>query len=333
MLKSNLPRRRVMAGLAGLTLGMPLLAAMAPAQAADDYPSHPITLVVPFAAGGGTDSIARDLARTLADRLGRSVVVENRGGGGGAIGAGMVANARPDGYTLLFATSTFVTNAAAGVATNYDVQKSFAPIALLGRGPLLVVAAKNLHLKSIADLRERASKPDGDLNFCSAGNGSINHLSGELFKQKTDTHMTHVPYKGSGPATVDLLAGRVQVFFSTVPTILPQVKDHRVDLLAVTSKTRSPLFPDVPTVEEAGVPDFDISTWWAVLAPAGTPQGIIDKLNKDVNAAAADKLVAQRLKDEGAEAFSGPPEALARTLDSELKVWRGVVQKSGMKMD
>ncbi|WP_454690410.1 Bug family tripartite tricarboxylate transporter substrate binding protein [Achromobacter aloeverae] len=330
MRKSIFPRRRLLAGLA---LCIPTLAMTAAARASDDYPSHPITLVVPFAAGGGTDSIARDLARTLADRLGRSVVVENRGGGGGAIGAGMVANARPDGYTLLFATSTFVTNAAAGVATNYDVQKSFAPIALLGRGPLLVVTAKNLGLKNIAGLRELASKPDANLNFCSAGNGSINHLSGELFKQKTGAQMTHVPYKGSGPATVDLLAGRVQVFFATVPTILPQVKDHRVDLLAVTGKTRSPLFPDVPTVEESGVPDFDISTWWAVLAPAGTPQAIIDKLNKDVNAAAADKIVAERLKNEGAEAFSGPPEALAKTLDSELKMWRQVVAKSGMKMD
>ncbi|MFC4278112.1 Bug family tripartite tricarboxylate transporter substrate binding protein [Achromobacter aloeverae] len=330
MWKLSFSRRRLLAGLA---LCIPALGAPTAAQAGDDYPSHPITLVVPFAAGGGTDSIARDLARTLADRLGRSVVVENRGGGGGAIGAGMVANARPDGYTLLFATSTFVTNAAAGVATNYDVQKSFAPIALLGRGPLLVVASKDLKLKGIADLRQLAAKPDANLNFCSAGNGSINHLAGELFKQKTDAHMTHVPYKGSGPATVDLLAGRVQVFFATVPTILPQVKDQRVDLLAVTSKTRSPLFPDVPTVEEAGVPDFDISTWWAVLAPAGTPQAIIDKLNKDVNAAAADRIVAERLKNEGAEAYSGPPETLARTLDSELKMWRQVVSKSGMKMD
>ena len=314
-------------------LAMTVLAGVALSAHAENYPSHPITLVVPFAPGGGTDSIARDLARTLADRLGRSVVVENRGGGGGAIGAGMVANARPDGYTLLFATSTFVTNSAAGVATNYDVQKSFAPIALLGRGPLLVVTAKNLNLKSIADLRKLAAKPDANLNFCSPGNGSISHLSGELFKQKTDAQMTHVPYKGSGPATVDLLAGRVQVFFATVPTILPQVKDHRVDLLAVTSKTRSPLFPDVPTVEEAGVPDFDLSTWWAVLAPAGTPQAIIDRLNKDVNAAAADKIVAERLKNEGAEAFSGPPEALAKTLDSELKMWRQVVQKGGIKLD
>ena len=232
--------------LAGLALLLP--AFCAPALAAESYPSRPITLVVPFAAGGGTDSIARDMARTLADKLGQAVVVENRGGGGGSIGAGLVANARPDGYTLLFATSTFVTNAAAGISTTYDVRKSFAPIAMLGRGPLFVVTAKDLKLSSIADLRKRAAQPDADLNFCSAGNGSINHLAGELFKQKANVVMTHVPYKGSGPATVDLLAGRVQVFFATVPTILSQVRDQRVDLLAVTGKTRSPLFPDTPTV-------------------------------------------------------------------------------------
>ncbi len=318
--------------LAGLALLLPALCAPG-AAAADTYPSRPITLVVPFAAGGGTDSIARDMARTLADKLGQSVVVENRGGGGGSIGASLVANARPDGYTLLFATSTFVTNAAAGISTTYDVRKSFAPIAMLGRGPLFVVTAKDLKLQSIADLRTLASKPDADLNFCSAGNGSINHLAGELFKQKTNAAMTHVPYKGSGPATVDLLAGRVQVFFATVPTILSQVRDQRVDLLAVTGKTRSPLFPDTPTVAEAGVPDFDITTWWGVLAPAGTPPEIVGKLNQSINDAAADALVSDRLKHEGAQAISGSPDDFGKALAAELEMWQGVVKKSGMALD
>ncbi|WP_144639864.1 tripartite tricarboxylate transporter substrate binding protein [Bordetella genomosp. 13] len=297
------------------------------------YPDKPIKLIVPFAAGGGTDSIARDMARTLSDRLKQPVVVENRGGGGGSIGAGMVAHAEPDGYTLLFATSTFVTNAAAEVTTQYDVEKSFAPIALIGRGPLLVVTTKDLPVDSVADLRKLAAGKPGEINFCSAGAGSINHLSGELFKQKAKVDMTHVPYKGSGPATVDLLAGRVQVFFATVPTILGQVKDKRVKLLAVTSKERSRLFPDTPTMAEAGVPDFDISTWWGVLAPAGTPQAVIDTLNKAVNAAASDELVRRRLTEEGADLYAGKPADFARTLSSEMTLWRGVVKQSGFSLN
>jgi tripartite-type tricarboxylate transporter receptor subunit TctC len=301
--------------------------------AAQGFPDRPIRLIVPFAAGGGTDSIARDMARTLGEKLGQAVVVENRGGGGGSIGANVVAHAAPDGYTLLFATSTFVTNAAAEATSTYDVEKSFQPIALIGRGPLLVVTSKDLGVKSVAELRELAAKKPGAINFCSAGNGSINHLSGELFKQRANVQMTHVPYKGSGPATMDLLAGRVQVFFATVPTILPQVKDHRVQLLAVTSKTRSPLFPDTPTMAEAGIPDFDISTWWGVLAPAGTPPDVVNKLNTAVNDAAAADLVRNRLTDEGAQAFKGAPADFAQVLHSELALWRGVVKQSGIKLD
>ncbi|OZI51190.1 Fis family transcriptional regulator [Bordetella genomosp. 4] len=306
---------------------MPVLAC------AQGFPTKPIKLVVPFAAGGGTDSIARDMARTLSERLGQPVVVENHGGGGGSIGANNVAHASPDGYTLLFATSTFVTNAAAEVSSNYDVEKSFAPVALIGRGPLLVVANKDLGAKSIADLRKLATERPDEINFCSAGSGSINHLSGELFKQKANVQMMHVPYKGSGPATVDLLAGRVQVFFATVPTILGQVKEGRVQLLAVTGAQRSPLFPDAPTMAEAGVPDFNISTWWGILAPAGTPAPIVQQLNAAVNEAAAADLVRQRLTNEGADLFAGTPEDFGKALSAELALWRGVVKQSGMRLD
>ncbi|ARP81553.1 Fis family transcriptional regulator [Bordetella genomosp. 8] len=311
-----------------------IVPAFAAAQgAADGYPDKPIRLIVPFAPGGGTDSIARDMARTLGEKLGQAIVVENRGGGGGAIGANLVAHAAPDGYTLLFATSTFVTNAAAEGTTLYDVEKSFQPIAMIGRGPLLVVTNKDVPVDNVAQLRELALKKPNEINFCSAGNGSINHMSGELFKQRAGVQMIHVPYKGSGPATLDLLAGRVQVFFATVPTILPQVKDGRVKLLAVTSKARSPLFPDTPTMAEAGIPDFDVSTWWGVLAPAGTPPAVIAKLNAAVNDAAAAKLVSQRLTDEGAQSFKGSPADFAGVLHSELALWKGVVKQSGMKLD
>jgi tripartite-type tricarboxylate transporter receptor subunit TctC len=322
----NTLRRSILAA-AVAAIALPALAWSA------GYPNKPIKLVVPFDAGGGTDSIARDVARTLGEQLGESVIVENRGGGGGAVGAGFVSHATPDGYTLLFATSTFVTNAAAQPPSNYDVEKSFAPIALLGRGPLLVVVNRNLGVKSVAELREKAKSEPGKINFCSAGVGSINHLSGELFKQRAQVEMTHVPYKGSGPATVDFLAGRTQVFFATVPTIQSQLKDNRIQLLAVTSKERSRLFPDTPTMAEAGVPNFDISTWWGVLAPAGTPPEVIAKLNAAVNTAAQDKLVRGRLVDEGADPFQGTPADFSRTLSSELALWRGVVQQPGIKLD
>ena len=306
---------------------LPLLA-----SAQTDYPSRPITLVVPFAAGGGTDSIARDIAKNMADRLHQPVVVDNRGGAGGALGADYVAKAKPDGYTLLFATSTFATNAAIEPKLPYDPIKDFAPVAMIGHGPLLVVTSKQLGAKNVAQLIAAArARPEG-LNFCSAGNGSINHLSGEMFRQKTGLNMTHVPFKGSGPATVELLAGRIDVFFATVPTILSYVRAGKVPVLAVTTAQRSPLFPNVPTLAEAGVPGLDISTWWGVLAPAKTPPAVIDALNRAVNDSAAAEPVKGRLVQEGAAAVRLTPAAFGEALNKELTLWRGVTSNPAMQL-
>ena len=305
---------------------MPILAL------AQSYPARPITLVVPFAAGGGTDSIARDSAKTMAEKLGQPVIVDNRGGGGGAIGANLVAKAKADGYTLLFATSTFATNAAAEPNLPYDAAKDFSTVAMIGRGPLLAVASKQLGVKNVAELRTAGkARPDG-LNYCSAGNGSINHLSGELFRQKSGLQLTHVAYKGSGPATLDLLAGRIDVFFATVPTMLSHVRDGKVQLLAVTGAQRSILFPEVPTMAEAGVPGFNITTWWGVLAPAKTPAPIIEALNRAINEAAAEEPVKGRLVHEGAEPIRLTPAGFREVLDKELKLWRDVVKGSGMQL-
>ena len=302
----------------------------APVQA-QTYPLKPITLIVPFAPGGGTDSIARDMGKALGEKLGQAVIIENKGGAGGSIGANAVAKAPADGYTLLFATSTFVTNAASEATPSYNIEKDFSPIAMIGRGPLLVVASMEMGVKTIAQLRTAmAARPDS-INYCSAGNGSINHLSGELFRQKTQLAMTHVPYKGSGPATVDLLAGRIQLFFSTVPTILPYVLDNRVELLAVTGAKRSLLFPSAPTMAEAGIKDFEISTWWGVLAPAKTPQFIIDKLNVAINEAAARDPMRSRLSHEGADAVSGSPADFRNALVAETVLWREVAKTAGLK--
>jgi tripartite-type tricarboxylate transporter receptor subunit TctC len=260
--RNGSPWRRIAApALAGMALTA-LLGLARPATAhAQAYPQQrPITLVVPFAAGGGTDSIARELGRHLQGKLGQPVVIDNRGGAGGAIGASYVAQAKPDGHTLLFVTSTFVTAAATDRSLPYDILKDFTPISMLGRGPLLLVVNRDTGIASVKQLIDAAKARPDALNFVSAGPGSINHLSGELFLQRTGVRMTHIPYKGSGPATMDLVSGQAQVFFATVPTILGQVRGERVRLLASTGKTRSALFPDTPTVAESGVAQFNVDT-------------------------------------------------------------------------
>ncbi len=295
------------------------------------YPARAITLVVPFAPGGGTDSIARDIAKNLGERLGQPVVVDNRGGAGGAIGAAAVAKAPADGYTLLFATSTFITNAAVEAKLPYDSLKDFAPVAMIGRGPLLLVASRQVGATSVAQLVAAARAQPQGLNYCSAGNGSINHLAGEMFRQRAGLELTHVPFKGSGPATVELLAGRVDLFFATVPTILAQVREGKLPLLAVTSARRSPLFPDTPTVAEAGLPGFEAGTWWGVLAPGKTPKAIVDALNRAVNEAAAAEPMPGRLEHEGASALRLTPAAFGEELRKELALWRGIAAKSGLQ--
>jgi tripartite-type tricarboxylate transporter receptor subunit TctC len=303
-----------------------------PASAAN-YPQRPITLVVPFPPGGGTDSIARDLAQQLHEKLGQSIIVDNRGGAGGAIGAQAVAKSKPDGYTLLFVTSTLVTHAATEEALSYDVQKDFAPITMLGRGPLMLVTSRDLAAKGVRELVALAQKRPGEINFCSAGNGSINHLAGELFLQRAGVKMTHVPYKGSGPATIDLLSGRVQVFFATVPTILGHVRGGKVNLLAVTGERRSKLFPETPTIQESGISEYNVYTWWGIVAPARTPNDVVVKLNQTINEAAASERLSQRLTDEGAEAFRGGPAEFSQMIGDELKSWRAVVKRAGVKIE
>jgi tripartite-type tricarboxylate transporter receptor subunit TctC len=303
------------------------------ASHAQGYPAKAITLVVPFAPGGGTDSLARELGKLLGDKLGQPVIVDNRGGAGGSIAAAAVSQAKPDGYTLLFITSTFVTVAATDRKLSYDILKDFAPIAMLGRGPLLLVVNKDTGIATVAQLIEAAkSKPD-TLNYVSAGQGSINHLAGELFVQRTGVKMTHVPYKGSGPATMDLIGGQAQLFFATVPTIVGQVKADKVRLVATTTSRRSKLFPNVPTIQESGVRDFNVQTWWGIVGPAGLSADIAKILNKAINDAAGNEEMRKRFESEGAAPFTGTPADLASTLRDELEGWRKVVREGGLKLD
>jgi tripartite-type tricarboxylate transporter receptor subunit TctC len=310
-----------------------LFMACIPIVNAAPYPEKPITLIVPFAPGGGTDSIARDLAKILSERLGQSVIVDNRGGGGGSIGASMGSKAEADGYTLLFVTSTFITHAATESTLGYNVEKDFAPVAMIGRGPLLVVSNKSVSAKTLSELIQLSNQSTSGLNYCSAGPGSINHLSGELFKQKTGAKLTHIPYKGSGPATIDLLAGRVQVFFATIPTILPYVETDRVNVLAITSEKRSPLFPSIPTTAEAGITGFNISTWWGIVAPPGTPSAIVKTLNEAINDASSKDPLKARLAKEGAQSYRLSPIEFQKTLLAELKMWQSVVKSTNLKVE
>ena len=297
---------------------------------AAQFPTRPITLVVPFAAGGGTDSIAREIGKLMSDRLGQAVIVENRGGAGGAIGADLVAKAKPDGYTLLFATSTFATNAAISAQLPYDPINDFSPVAMIGRGPLLLVSSRQLNVNAVSELIAIGkARPEG-LSYCSAGEGSINHLAGELLRQRTGVPMTHIPFKGSGPATIELLAGRVDIFVATVPTILSHTKDGQLSVLAVTGAKRSPLFPNVPTMAQAGIPNFEVNTWWGVMAPAKTPQAIVDQLNKVINEAAASNMIKSRLQNESAEAIRTTPAGFKKELQQEINLWRSIVSSSNL---
>jgi tripartite-type tricarboxylate transporter receptor subunit TctC len=302
----------------------------APAQ---PYPQRPITFVVPFAPGGGSDSLGRELAKAMGERLGQTIVVDNRGGAGGAIAAAQVAQSKPDGYTLLMVTSTFVTVAATDRKLPYDILKDFTPIAMLGRGPLLLVVNNETGIKTVPQLIDAVKKKPDAFNYVSAGPGSINHLAGALFEQRTGARMTHIPYKGSGPATLDLIGGQAQVFFATVPTILGQVKGNKVALIAATSAKRSRLFPDLPTVQEAGVKDYAVETWWGIVGPPGMPADVVATLNKAINAAAASPELRKRFESEGAEQFAGTPDDLRRVLGDELEGWRRVVREGGLKLE
>ena len=292
-----------------------------------------VSILVPFAAGGGTDILARELARHLNDTLKANVVIDNRGGAGGQIAARAVSRAAPDGATLLFVTSTFVTTAATRKQAPYDVEKDFTAIALLGRGPLLVVASNQSGLTSVKDIIATAKANPDALNYVSSGTGGILHLAAELFKQKAGIRMTHVPYSGSGPAVIDLVAGRAQVFVSTVPTILGQVQGKNVRLLAVTSAQRSPLFEGTPTLEEEGVKDLDLYTWWGIVGPPDMPAPLVAQLNGAINEAAAAAPMRKRFEEEGATTFKGSPADFAKALKDEYAGWRSVAEAGNLFID
>ena len=311
-----------------------LLACLASAAWAQAYPNHPIRLVVPFPAGGTTDILARDAAPKLTEALGQSVVVDNRPGAGGNIGADLVAKSAPDGYTLLMGTvGTHAINPSLYAKMPYDHVKDFAPVVLVAGVPNVLVVNPSLPVNSVADLIKLAKSKPGAINFASSGNGTSIHLSGELFKTMAGVDMTHVPYKGSAPALTDLMGGQVQVMFDNLPSSLQQIKAGKLRAIAVTSAKRSPALPDVPTIAESGLPGFEASSWFGVLAPAGTPPAIVARLNAEINKWLQSPEGKEQLLGQGAQAAGGTPEQFAAHIRAETDKWAKVVKASGAKVD
>jgi tripartite-type tricarboxylate transporter receptor subunit TctC len=301
---------------------------------AEDYLAHPITLVVPYAAGGGNDVIARIVAERMGAILGQSVVVENRGGAGGTIATRQVAKAQPDGYTLLIATSSLAINPSLYPNVGYDPRKDFAPIGLIASSSNVVLVHPAVPAKSMAELITLAKREDGKLTFASTGTGSSVHLAAELFASRAGVKLNHVPYKGSGPALNDLIAGHIAMMFSTMASAAGLARDaKKVRALAVTGATRSALFPDLPTVAEAGLLGYESVLHYGIVAPAGTPRPVVEKLNAALNAALADSEVKRRLAVEGAETLPVSPDEYAADIAKEETKWSEIVRKAGVKSE
>ena len=312
-----------------IALALAFAASSAFAQA---WPSKPIRYIVPFPPGAFNDSLARIMAAELPKALGQPVLVENRPGGNTIIGTEAAAKSAPDGYTLFGAALPFAVIQSL-YKTSFDVTKDFAPITLAGTTPNLLVANPGAPVNSVKELIAFAKANPGRLNYASTGNGTSNHLSFELFKAMTRTFIVHIPYKGSAPAVTDLIAGQVQVMFDNTPNVLPHVRAGKLKALAVSSRARSKLAPEVPTVDEAGVPGYDVTVWFGILAPAGTPKPIIDRLNAEMVKVIRTPEITDRFMKAGVDPVASTPEAFSGYLKSEVGRWAKVIQDAGIKAD
>ena len=316
-------------------LALLLFGAMAAASSnatAQDYPTRPITLVVPYAAGGGNDIMARTAADKMSPALGQQIVIENRGGAGGSIATRQVAHATPDGYTLgLGGTGTLAVDPTLYPNAGYDPRKDFAPIGLIGTSALVLVIHPSIPAHNVKELIAYAKANPGKLNFASAGVGSGIHLAAEYFKVQAGIEMTHVPYKGSAPALADLVGGHVSMYFSSLPPAIGLVKDGKIRALAVTGLKRSPIFPELSTVSESGLPGFEAVLHYGIVAPAGTPKPIVQKLNAALRQAVMSDELKQKLAADGTEPLASTPEEYAADIDKEETKWSVIVKKSGAK--
>jgi tripartite-type tricarboxylate transporter receptor subunit TctC len=315
-------------GLAACVAGFPQT------SRADDYPNRSITLIVPFPPGGSTTVMARNVADKMSAALGQPIVVENRGGAGGTLGTRYAAKAAPDGYTILLSyTGTFSIAPTAYGDPGYDPRKDFAPIGMIGTAPNLLLVTPSLPVHSVAELIKYAKAQNPPMQYGSPGVGTVNHLAGEMLAIEIGAPLQHIPYKGNGPALGDLIGGHIPMMFMPIPGALGNVKAGTLRALAITSAKRSDVLPDLPTLAEAGVAGFEVALRYGLAAPAGTPRPIIERLNKELNAALVSEDVKMRLANEGADALPGSPESYAADLDREEKKWGALVHKINLKLE
>ncbi len=324
-------RRRTLAAvaLAALHLAIPLRAY---AQAGA-YPDKPVRFVVPYPPGGGTDVIARIVQERFQAALGQSILIDNKGGAGGSVGTELVSRAAPDGYTVLFTLSSHTINPAIFPKLSFDTVKDFEPIGTVASLPQILVANPQLPANTIAELVALARAKPGTLSYASVGNGSPGHLAGELFKLRTGTQMTHIPYRGGGPAVTDVIGGQVPLLWVSIPAAAQFVKTGKLKALGVSTLKRSAAFPDLPTLQEAGVADFEVDSWYAMFVPAKTPRAVVDRLNKALNTVVAEPAIREKLLAQGAEGVGGTPEALGATVAAELPKWAKLARDANIKAD
>ena len=326
-------KRSLVPALIGLFASLFIATSVRAQSAAASYPERPVKIVVPFAPGAGTDAMGRLMAQKLGEALGANFVVENRAGASGAIGTQYVAQAPADGYTLLLVASPFTTVAASLPSANYDPITQFAPVGMIASGPLVWAAATNLPANNMPELVALARKKPGALNYGSAGSGGVNHLVLELLKARTGTYITHIPYRGVAPATMDMIAGQIELVTGTIPALLPFIKDGRVKALAVTSAKRSAALPGVPSMTEAGLGGIDVVNFFALAAPVGTPHAVIEKLNAAINKVVVLPDVVARFKADAVEAAPGSPALLGHFIEADYRAWRNVVKTQNLKID
>jgi len=315
-----------------LTVASAALILSSPAVA-QTYPDKPIKFIVPYPPGGGTDVIARIVQERLGAALGQQVLIENKGGAGGSVGTEVVAHAAPDGYTVLFTLSSHTINPAIFPKLSFDTVKDFEPIGTVASLPQILVANPQFPVKSVAELVALAKAKPDSLSFASVGNGSPGHLAGELMKIRTGIQMTHIPYRGGGPAVTDVMGGQVPLLWVSIPAAAQFVKTGKLKALAVSTLKRSAAFPDVPTMVEAGVADFEVDSWYAMFVPSKTPKAVIDKLNRALNTVIAEPAIREKLLAQGSEGVGGTPEALGKTVAAELPKWAKLAKEANIKAD
>jgi tripartite-type tricarboxylate transporter receptor subunit TctC len=302
--------------------------------AAEPWPSRAITFIVPFPAGGGTDAFARPLAAQLSKQLGKQVIIDNRGGAGGTLGAGLAARATPDGYTFFIGAAHHAIAPSIYPKLDYDIQKDFIPITVIATPPqVIVINPQSVPVKDLKELIDYAQKNPGKLNFGSAGNGTSHHLAGELFKIQTKTSLTHIPYRGAGPALQDLIGGQLDMMFDGLGSSASHIKGGKIKALAVAAPKRTQAFPDVPTASEAGVPGYEVSTWYALWAVKGTPPDVVEKMFAQVKKALASPEIRVSWEKAGSEVPNVSQAEFKTMLESEIARWNKVVKTADIKLD